>query len=477
MKLIARKLLETLRRHWLLTLCAVFVAGFGLALCAFVLWPQYRNPQTRMYTSGLGYASVQRKLGKAFPVDAAAAKQQRVSIPYLGEGIVSGDPVRVSLIPMAMVQEVLVDTGDKVESGQVLLRLDQGEATRKVASAKLAFQTAEAEFQRVKVGSAYVLAQERPQHDKIKLDSARESVALLEEKLASYEKSLQRGLIAETELLPLRQQLGEARNQVIEWEFFSSISEVGAEHSLTIAENAVEDARQALAYEESQLKNFTVRAPVDGIVSEVLIRAGEFNQDFGKPAFVLTTGLWFDGYFDQTALADLKNGMPAEVVLEAYPGRRWTASVDRIVSEVSFASGGPEVGRPLRPRGTGAPEWAATFRVRLKFDEAPDLLVHGMTGNVRVIAKRDSIVIPRNAPLSIAAGRGLVLVPATSDKTSPQGDDSSAWLVQGVELGVAQDGWQEVRGGLAPGAFVFASGHRILQEGDRVDITEIDWEP
>lgn len=447
-------------------IATVLVGILSLVIVLGVIWPGYRNPNSRMYTSGLGFASVKRKMGSAFDVQTVLTKREKVTIPYMGEGLIAGEPLRVPVIPMATIVSVKVKEGDFVKEGDELVILDSSAAERNLASAQLAVNTAKAELARVKIGSAYVLAQERPEHDKIELQSASDEERFLRAKLKANQEMLARGLIAKEKVLEIERMLQKARSGVREAEYFSKMSEKGYTHSQLIAENALEDAEQALAFRIAEMERHTVRAPADGIVSAVLVREGEYNQDTGKPALLLTTGLWFEGYFDQAVLSRLEVGQKAEIYLEAFPGKRWEASVERIIPEVTFAEGGPEISRPMRPRGTGSPEWAATFRVRFTVTASPaDGIALGMTGNVRVITDKEAVIVPRNAVLSMAAGRGLVMVP----------NEEEGWKVRPVGVGYIGDNWIEVSGGIDAGVEIISQGHRILKEGDKIDAEKVDW--
>ncbi|MEM9411031.1 MAG: hypothetical protein AAGA30_07955, partial [Planctomycetota bacterium] len=193
------------------------------------------------------------------------------------------------------------------------------------------------------------------------------------------------------------------------------------------------------------------------------------------PAFLLTSGLWFEGYFDQALLSRFQVGQKSEIFLEALPGERISARASKIIPEVTFAQGGPEIARPLRPRGTGAPEWAATFKVRFEIDplqnhglELDDLAI-GMTGNVKVLTRSVALTVPRNAVLSIAAARALVTVPP-SDKLN---EETTDWTMKPVKLGYVGHDWAEIAEGLDEGDVVFIKGHRIIREGDVIQMVDL----
>lgn len=454
-------------RGVLITLFCLGIAGALLAV--FVLWPAYQNPGSKMYDSGLGYASLMRKLGKPFPVVTAEVRERTFTRAMLAEGVCTAEPFLVPIVPMAKVTEVHVKEGDWVKAGQPLLELDNTKAQIKLESAKLALNTSRAELERVLVGSAYVLAQERPDREKINVEAARQRAVQATEKVTRFREAAQKGLIARTTLLEAE---GEFTNAIQERELsqlFLKMSEKGVKESQTIAENAVKDAEEAVKHREEEMKDYVTKAPVDGIIERVLMRPGEYNQDAGKPGFVIASGLWFEGYFDQSDFAWVKEELPGKAFLESYPGHEIPVWVSRIVPVISFNEGGPEINRPLRPRGTGAPEWAATFAAQLSFGElSSDIsLAPGMTGFARIESSRESLAVPRQALLSISAGKAIVqLINEDGERESRE-----------VSVGLIDDEAAEILSGLEPGDRVISEGHWGLKTEDKIEIISEDgWE-
>ncbi|NNC90259.1 MAG: HlyD family efflux transporter periplasmic adaptor subunit, partial [Akkermansiaceae bacterium] len=356
-------------RLWLAALAVA--AGLLVALGWFVLRPAYLDTNSRFYTSKLGYPSLLRKAGKPLPVGAASAQVREFRHAVMGEGTCASEPILVPAIPMARVIRVTVNAGEVVEEGQVLAELDTTRARIKRESAKLAVSTAQAELERVRAGSAYVLAQERPEVETINLAAEEERAALAREKVERFRSAERRGVVSRAKLLEIETEFTEAERSLAQTRLAKRMAEAGVAQSLLIAENAVRDAQEALEHREAELEDYVVRAPAAGVIERVLIHEGEYNQDSGKPAFIIASGLWFEACFDQSDFALVREGQEAEVRLAAYAGEVFAGTVRRIVPVVSFNQGGPEISRPLRPRGTGSPEWAATFKVRVEFDALP----------------------------------------------------------------------------------------------------------
>lgn len=438
---------------------------FGVLLTVAVIVPSWRDPRSKFYSSKLGYPSVMRKLGKPLPAEVAVAKRASFERWIMGEGTCASVPLLVPVIPMAVVLEVPVQVGDRVVTGQLLARMDPSLAMIKLDSARLAVETAKAELSRVQLGSAYVLAQERPEMEKVNLTADEQLGQQAEEKVVKYREAFRRGAVSRTALLAVEGEFTEATRKLGHARLQMTMSEKGVKESLKIAENAVKDAQEAVNHREREMTDYEVHSPGTGVIERVLINPGEYNQDSGKPGFVIASGRWFEAYFDQADFADVKSGLEAHVYLEAFPGHPYPARVSVVVPVVSFNQGGPETTRPLRPRGSGAAEWAATFCTRIDIVNDPKEIALGMTGFARLRIHRESLGIPRGALVSISAGSGYVSVV----------DGDEHWQTRLVEVGIVDESKVEILAGLEAGERVIVRGHWALEPGDRIKI-ERTWE-
>jgi len=267
-------------------------------------------------------------------------------------------------------------------------------------------------------------------------------------------------------LLMYEQQLNaiQIRAEARQAAFLLDVAEKGKVQSLKIAEQAVQEAELALRLRASEREDCQVFSPVDGVVERCLVHAGEYNQAMGRPAFLVAAGTWFEAQFDQTTFGQFRVGDGAEVRLEARPDRVFAGRIELIHPFVSYNLGGPETDRPIRPLGTGAPEWPATYAVRIHLDDpkiAPEVpIVPGLTGFARIMLKSELLAIPRAGVTVISRDEGLVSV--------VRGDDFEP---KSVVLGMTDGDWTAIRSGLAPDDEVIVDGHHALMPGDRVTIT------
>jgi HlyD family secretion protein len=453
-------------RSWVNRILAIVVVATGLifAAGAFVLWPGYTNPESRMYTSALGYLRVQRLLGLETKAEAEQPVYHDFSTPMLGEGTIQCNFYNVPVVPTGRIKALRVEEGDEVKQGQVLAEMDDTQAMIDFNTAQLALSTAKAQLQRVEAGSVNTMQAERPEKDQLDLSGLEKIVKNAQAKVSMYQKLEKDGASSRLELVNAETELASAELNYEQAKISAGMSTQGFPQSKQIALNAVNDAQNLVRQKEETLRYFKVTAPADGIIDRVLVRDGEFNQSAGNTGFIVASGMWFEANMDQRAVADLREGMEATVNLESYPGRSLSAKVERIIPIVTFNAGGPETKTPVRPLGTGAPEWPATFKIRLHMEDAGVKLAPGMTGFARVFAQhRRALAISREAVSSLSAGKGVVRVV----------DDSDHLVTTLVALGDIDDRFVEITEGLDVSAWVLTKNARYLRDDDKISITRI----
>ena len=110
----------------------------------------------------------------------------------------------------------------------------------------------------------------------------------------------------------------------------ANISVEAAQASLEAAEADLKAAQAALEQANWQLSQTTVKAPVDGWVTNLSSRAGNYATA-GQPVFALvdSRSFYVVGYFEETKLRHIRPGIPARVTL--YSGhQQLTGKVDSI---------------------------------------------------------------------------------------------------------------------------------------------------
>jgi HlyD family secretion protein len=309
-----------------------------------------------------------------------------------------------------------------------------------------------------------LLSAERPEQTQADLAGLRRQVDQAQDLVAMFSKLEKDGAGARLQLLTAQMQLSTVETNYEVAKLNVAMSSAGYPQSKQIAQNAVKDADNQLQQRKEALKYYEVTSPASGIVDRVLIRPGEYNQSPGNVGFIVASDSWFEASMDQRAVGQIREGMDAAVNLEAYAGRPFPAKVKRVVPIVTFDAGGPETTTPVRPLGTGTPEWPATFRVWLEVQTDGVKLRPGMTGFAKIDCERKSVLaVPREAVSSLSAGEGVVRVV----------DDGGRVKSTLVHFGQVDDQYVEITGGLNRSDWVLSTNPRYLRDDDKINVSRV----
>jgi multidrug resistance efflux pump len=158
------------------------------------------------------------------------------------------------------------------------------------------------------------------------------------------------------------------------------------------AKAAVESAQEQVRQAEINLQRTEVRSPVNGIVTNLLLREGDYaHQGATNISIIDTDSYWVDGYFEETKLARLCVGDRAEAKLMGYsaPIIGHIATVTRGVS-VSNAAAATQGLPSVDPVYTWV-RLAQRVPVRIAIDHVPSgvPLVSGLTATVTIRDGKD----------------------------------------------------------------------------------------
>jgi multidrug resistance efflux pump len=128
------------------------------------------------------------------------------------------------------------------------------------------------------------------------------------------------------------------------------------------AKAAFEEAQQQVAQAEINLRRTRVRSPVNGYVTNLLMRVGDFAHEGSTNLSVIDTdSYWIDGYFEETKMARICIGDRVEAKLMGYaqPILGHVATVTRGI-RVSDAEGGAQY--PMSTLSTHGSAWRSGYR-------------------------------------------------------------------------------------------------------------------
>jgi HlyD family secretion protein len=350
------------------------------------------------------------------------AEQGRIELKHIQRTILASgnfafrQELQLSSEVTGKVAEVLVNEGDKVVRGQVLLRLDPSSYRSEVAQQEASRRSAEIAIERSMLN---VTNQRR---------IVERSQRLAQAKFINVSK------------------YEEAKH---EWELATVDRRASAE--------AFQQADALLALARERLSKTEVRAPISGTVTALQIKIGEtaVASATGMPGSSMLTiadvgGMMAEVNVDEADIGGVRTGQEARVFPSAFADRPLEGTVERV-------SMTPKAG----PQGR-------TYVVKLKLKPNGLALRTGMTCRVEILFEggKASPAIPLQAVLT---------EPAASADDKPS--NHALAVVDGtlrkraLVLGMADDRWQEVLSGLAVGDIVVTGPPRLLRElrdGDAV---------
>jgi multidrug resistance efflux pump len=170
------------------------------------------------------------------------------------------------------------------------------------------------------------------------------------------------------------------------------------EGSALQAKAAVDLAQEQVRQAEINLQRTEVRSPVNGIVTNLLVREGDYaRQGATNISIIDADSYWVDGYFEETKLARLCVGDRAEARLMGYsaPIIGHIATVTRGIS-VSNAAASTQGLPNVDPVYTWV-RLAQRVPVRIAIDKVPPgiPLVSGLTATVTIRDGKDETLLQR----------------------------------------------------------------------------------
>ena len=174
------------------------------------------------------------------------------------------------------------------------------------------------------------------------------------------------------------------------------------EGNAKMAEAALASAKAALVQAEINLQRTEVRSPVDGYVTNLLMRVGDFARAGTANISVIDEqSYWIDAYFEETKLANIHVGDPVEAMLLGFQAPI-SGRIESITGGISAANAASSTqGLPnVDPIFTWV-RLAQRIPVRIRIEQVPPgvSLVAGMTCSVSVIGGKGMPVARRDRGL------------------------------------------------------------------------------
>jgi len=379
-------------------------------------------------------AAVSRNWNKATAVlTARVATQDIVSKVTANGKIQAENKVEMSALVQGQVVNLAVREGDKVKKGDFLLQIDRNRAAAEEAGSSAALKASLSDR-----------------------DSAKENVAQAQRDFDRARRNYEARITSEADFQRAQSGLETARS------------------AFEAAQNRVDQMRAGLSANRDTLSKTTVRAPIDGVVTTLRVKAGEVTVigTMNNPGTQLLTVSDMSTVeavlmVDETDTPTVQVGQKALLNIDAYPGRTF----DGLVTEVGNS---PILKDDPDLQGLTTTSDAINFKVKVKVQAPPPSTRPGFSVTADIITD----VKQKVAAVPLAA----VIV-----RDSPRGEKNEAGKLkteQGVyalrdgkavfasiKTGITGELMVEVVSGVPAGEEIVTGPFKALREikdGDRV---------
>ncbi len=367
--------------------------------------------------------------------------------------VVAHHKIAVGAKVMGRVAWIGVEKGDKVQEGQVLVRLEDSEFRAQVNQAKANLAAAQARLDRLRTGS-------RPEEKLKDRAAVLQAEANLKNAEAEYQRAeslFRSGVASKAEFDRALAARDSALAQVQAARQSSAMTDIGPrKEEIRAGEAEVQQMRAAVDYANTQLAATEIKAPVSGTVLERIVERGEmvspsaFGGSGARTSVVDLadlTDLQVELDISQTDFARLQPSQRAEIIPEAYPNLKFTGFIEEIAPEANRAK--------------------STVQVKVKVENPNEQLRPEMNARVNFLANQ--------APATESRSVGRVLVPKAAVVKKDNG--SFVFVVKGnrVEQRTIRTGEEAgdayvVLDGLSGNETVAIAEVDKLRDGDRVKV-------
>jgi RND family efflux transporter MFP subunit len=367
--------------------------------------------------------------GAGGPVSVQTTTVRRIAIQRnvdLAGSLVSPDQAKVSSEVAGVVQQVLVELGDEVKSGQIVAKLDPREVELALYRAQSQLRQTEAQL-----GIDGVRIKEPPPDEQI--SSVRMAIANRDDAHAQLRRAQRlrsQNLLSQADL-----DTAETKVKVAEANYQAAIENVQS------LKATLQERRHAVTLAQKKLNDTSIRSSIAGQVSERLVQQGEFiRENTPVVSIVQMNPLKVKTAIQERYAGLVRPGLPVEFSVESAPGERFTG-------KVAYVS--PSVDQTTR-----------TFAVEVLVDNSNRRLKPGFFAKGVILTHRDENVmaVPDDAVSTLAGVSSVYVI------------EQGKIRQQSVSLGEHVGDLFELLGGLKGDETLASSNLTMLATGVRVRV-------
>jgi|SRR5690242_299149 len=374
------------------------------------------------------------------------------------------------------ITEIYVKEGDHIKKGDVLLQQENVQPTADVEAQQSAINASEAGVQSAEAtykAAQADLVQQQANLQKAKLDDDR-GKGLYKDGLIPKQDYDQRETAYQAAVAAV--QAAQARVQSTKAQSEQTRSQLN-------------QSKAVLMRARDVLRKTTYTSPINGIVSYLPVRVGEYvvpGIQNANGSFLMTLSdmsvVTAEVKVDETDIVNVRIGQPSDVTIDAIPGKTFHGKVTEIGSQAVLRSSGLTT-----TQTTTSTQEAKDFKVVVTLDSPPDNLRPGLstTAKITTAERKNVIAIPIQAlavrtrkDLEAAAkkaknegGSVTLAAPPPAASGDPKKDEvqgvfvvnAGKALFRPVETGITGVTNIEVTKGLEPGDEIVTGSYKALR--------------
>ncbi|MCC2668037.1 MAG: family efflux transporter, subunit [Armatimonadetes bacterium] len=304
---------------------------------------------------------------------------------------------------------------------------------------------------RVKVAES-VVAASREKVELAKEGSRAEEIRIALGQLSAAERALETALSEERRRDVAADEVAQAKSAVLQAQAVVSSSKAGlvqtamSRDEVDAARAAIQQAQADIAFYGAQLSDLTIRAPVSGVVSTRSVNEGEMvTTSSALMTLVALDTVYFEALVPELEVGLLKPGAAATVTVDALPGQKFNGAVREVI--------------PVADRTSRA------FRVRMAVLRSANKLPANSFARATVFVgtRQGAVAVAKEAVLSEAGDKYVWLV--------ADGEQGTVAKRQTVAVGLVDDRYAEITGGLQAGQRVIVAGSPAIIEGTPIEVS------
>jgi HlyD family secretion protein len=287
------------------------------------------------------------------------------------------------------ITEIVVKEGDHVKKGDVLLHLENIQPGADVQAQLASIDGAEAGMRASAAGydsAVATLAQRQSDLEKARFDHGRSQELFKEELISKQQYDADKAAFDSATAA-----LNAAKAQVDQ----TRASREQAKFNLN-------QTQAVLTHTKDILRKTTYTAPINGIVSYIAVRVGEnvvpgIQGTAGSLLMIISdmSIATNEVKVDETDITNVREGQPADVTIDAIPGKIFKGRVSEVGDLAILRSSG----QAATSQTTANTQEARDFKVVVTLETPPDYLRPGLsaTAKIQTAQKKDVLTIPIQA--------------------------------------------------------------------------------